>query len=124
MFSCHLPYARPYIHSSAFVGIAVMVFLLPLPGYLSASLHGVQESTMKKTDARVQVVTESTLCPVINPNQHGFVLSILAVMNMIRMIKLFGWEARINERIARSRAEELKGVRKREILTMMIHVLQ
>ncbi|KZV63784.1 P-loop containing nucleoside triphosphate hydrolase protein [Peniophora sp. CONT] len=88
----------------AFVGIAVMVLLLPLPGYLATSLHGVQESTMKKTDARVQVVTE--------------------IMNVIRMIKLFGWESKINERIAATRKEELKGVRKREILTMLIHVLQ
>ncbi|VDB87410.1 unnamed protein product [Peniophora sp. CBMAI 1063] len=89
---------------SAFVGIAVMVLLLPLPGYLTASLHGVQESTMKRTDARVQVVTE--------------------IMNVIRMVKLFGWERKINERISATRKEELKSVRKREILTMMIHVLQ
>ena len=48
----------------------------------------------------------------------------LIAMNIIRMVKLFGWETKINERIAATREEELKGVRKREILTMLIHVLQ
>ena len=40
------------------------------------------------------------------------------------MVKLFGWEHKINERISATRKEELKSVRRREILTMMIHVLQ
>jgi len=37
-------------------------------------------------------------------------------MNMIRMIKLFGWENRLDSRIADKREEELKFLKKRRIL--------
>ena len=39
-------------------------------------------------------------------------------MNVIRMIKLFGWEPRITAQINEKREEELVSVRKTRILTM------
>ena len=50
-----------YLHftHSAMVGLAVMVACLPLPGYVAKLSQDVQVARMKKTDARVQGVSES-----------------------------------------------------------------
>jgi hypothetical protein len=39
-------------------------------------------------------------------------------MNVIRMIKLFGWEKKMDERIREKRQEELKVLWKREMLDL------
>ncbi|KAI0782171.1 hypothetical protein C8Q75DRAFT_811859 [Abortiporus biennis] len=77
---------------SVFPGIAVMVFAAPLPGYLTKLMHGIQTEKMKRSDARIQSVTET--------------------MNVIRMIKLFGWEKKMRGILGQKRNEELKAVRK------------
>lgn len=48
---------------SAFVGMGVMVLTLPVPGYVAKIAQDVQTARMKKTDARVQTVTESKPLP-------------------------------------------------------------
>jgi len=45
-------------------------------------------------------------------------------MNVIRMIKVFGWEKRIDEKIAVKREEELAYQRKRIILEIISNVLK
>jgi hypothetical protein len=40
----------------------------------------------------------------------------VAVMNVIRMIKLFGWESKMNERLADRREEELMWLWKQNLL--------
>ncbi|KAF8883972.1 hypothetical protein BD779DRAFT_1787388 [Infundibulicybe gibba] len=72
---------------SAFVGLGVILLLFPVPGYVAKRIASVQSARLKKTDARVQTVTET--------------------MNVLRMIKLFGWESKINTRVADKRDEEL-----------------
>lgn len=37
-------------------------------------------------------------------------------MNVLRMIKLFGWEEKMSEKIAEKREEELGWLKKRQIL--------
>ena len=44
---------------SALVGFATMVILGPLPGVLMQKIQTVQMERMKRTDARIQTVTES-----------------------------------------------------------------
>ncbi|KAF6747848.1 multidrug resistance-associated ABC transporter [Ephemerocybe angulata] len=88
---------------SAFVGLGLMVILLPVPGYLSSVLQGVQEEKMKKTDNRTQTVTES--------------------MSVLRMVKMFGWERKIQEKIDQRREEELTWVWKSRILKLIVAVL-
>lgn len=44
---------------SSFVGVAVMVAFLPIPGAIAKNIQRVQREVMKRTDVRVQVVTES-----------------------------------------------------------------
>ncbi|KAI0638608.1 multidrug resistance-associated ABC transporter [Trametes polyzona] len=84
---------------SAFVGMAAMVLLFPIPGYVASMIQGVQTEKMKKTDARVQDVTET--------------------MNVIRMIKLFGWEPKVSDQLAVKREDELKYIRKYKILELI-----
>ncbi|KAJ8594877.1 hypothetical protein M405DRAFT_759938 [Rhizopogon salebrosus TDB-379] len=84
---------------SAFVGLAVMVILFPLPGYVAKMIQTVQKEKMNKTDARVQTVTET--------------------MNVLRMIKLFGWEAKIDKRISEKREVELTWTWKTKILELV-----
>ena len=43
-------------------------------------------------------------------------VSACAAINVIRMIKMFGWESRMTERIAEKRAEELSYLRVSKIL--------
>jgi len=45
-------------------------------------------------------------------------------MNVIRMIKLFGWENKMNSRIADKREEELKFLKKRQILDVCNNILK
>lgn len=47
--------------TSAFVGLAVIIALLPVPGYVASCIHKVEIIGMGKTDGRVQDVTESKL---------------------------------------------------------------
>jgi hypothetical protein len=45
-------------------------------------------------------------------------------MNVLRMIKLFGWESKMNEKIANKREEELTWLWKRRILDLMNGVIK
>ncbi|KAL0950661.1 hypothetical protein HGRIS_007447 [Hohenbuehelia grisea] len=84
---------------SSFVGVGAMVLLYPLPGYVGKLLQSVQKERMKRTDARVESVTET--------------------VNLIRMIKLFGWEREMKNRISEKREEELVYLRKRQLLEVL-----
>ncbi|KAJ7778321.1 hypothetical protein B0H16DRAFT_1711830 [Mycena metata] len=84
---------------SSFVGMGVMVALFPLPGYVAKLVQTVQQQRLKRTDSRVQAVTET--------------------MNVLRMIKLFGWERQMNERVAEKRDEELNWLWKRQMLDLL-----
>ncbi|KAJ3760576.1 hypothetical protein EV360DRAFT_81041 [Lentinula raphanica] len=83
---------------SCFVGLGVMIISFPLPGMIAKFVQHAQERRLKKTDARVQSVTES--------------------MNVLRMIKLFGWESKMETRIAEKRDEELIWIRRRQMLEL------
>ncbi|KAF8058246.1 hypothetical protein FPV67DRAFT_1565726 [Lyophyllum atratum] len=84
---------------SAFVGLAAILLLFPIPGYVAKQIKDVQVVRLKATDARVQTVTET--------------------MNVLRMIKLFGWEKKMNEKVAEKREKELFWVWRRQILDLI-----
>ncbi|KAJ7743656.1 hypothetical protein B0H16DRAFT_1693477 [Mycena metata] len=106
---------------SSFVGMGVMVALFPAPGYLAKFQQGVGEFTIslhtnkpkitlaaqksihKTTDARVQTVSET--------------------MNVLRMVKMFGWEKQMNEKITEKREEELRKLWIRRLLDMANNLL-
>lgn len=84
---------------SAFVGLAIIVLLFPLPGYVTKLIQDVQVIRLKKTDARVQIVTE--------------------LMNVLRMIKMFGWEKKMDEKVSEKREAELKWIWRRQLLDLI-----
>ncbi|PIL29356.1 ATP-binding cassette transporter [Ganoderma sinense ZZ0214-1] len=84
---------------SALVGLVMMLITVPVPGGIIKLIQGSQREKTKKTDARVQSITES--------------------MNVIRMIKLFGWEPRIAKQLNQKREEELVAIRKNRLLSML-----
>ncbi|TFY56647.1 hypothetical protein EVJ58_g7510 [Rhodofomes roseus] len=83
----------------ALAGMTVVVVLIPLPGTLATRIRKVQAQKMKKTDARVQTVTET--------------------MNVIRMIKLFGWESRVKQQLTEKRDHELDFIKKSKMLELI-----
>ncbi|KAH7910707.1 hypothetical protein BJ138DRAFT_73634 [Hygrophoropsis aurantiaca] len=84
---------------SAIVGLIVMILLFPLPGHVAQRIQTVQIRKMYKTDARVQTVTET--------------------MNVLRMIKLFGWENKMDKKITEKREKELVWTWKQKILELV-----
>ncbi|KAL4243412.1 hypothetical protein ABKN59_001097 [Abortiporus biennis] len=84
-------------------GLIAMIVMMPIPGYLSKLMNRIQEAKMKKSDSRVQIVSET--------------------MNVIRMVKLFGWENKMGDRMAEVREDELKYVRQYKILSVWINNL-
>lgn len=51
------------------------------------------------------------------PNAHVF--NDGTALNVLRMIKLFGWEKKMNDRIAAKREEELDLIKKRQFLDLL-----
>ncbi|EIW86373.1 hypothetical protein CONPUDRAFT_78742 [Coniophora puteana RWD-64-598 SS2] len=84
---------------SALVGLAIMAVTFPLPGYVAKLIQTTQKQKMKRTDARVQSVTET--------------------MNVLRMIKLFGWESRMDEKISEKREDELIFTWRQKVLELV-----
>ncbi|EJD51854.1 hypothetical protein AURDEDRAFT_82731 [Auricularia subglabra TFB-10046 SS5] len=88
---------------SAFAGLAAMIVTFPLPGWIASKVEVISKARMKKTDARVQQVTEA--------------------VSLLRMIKLFAWENKVTERLQVKREEELVWVRKGRIMNLInIHL--
>ncbi|KAF7333297.1 Multidrug resistance-associated ABC transporter protein [Mycena sanguinolenta] len=81
---------------AVWVGVASMLLLAPVPGYMAKLIQSVQKELLKRTDERVQAVNEA--------------------VNVIRMIKLFGWEEKMRARIEDKRDAELAWLRKRRML--------
>ena len=76
-----------------------------------------------QTDARVQSVTESEL------DEWLFTLllywfSFLLAMQVIRMVKLFGWEPQIADRIHTNREDELYSFLKTEMSEIFVNILK
>ncbi|KAF8150440.1 P-loop containing nucleoside triphosphate hydrolase protein [Mycena galopus ATCC 62051] len=86
---------------SALVGLAVMIACLPLPAYITLRvMQGIQVLRMKRTDERIQVVTET--------------------MAILRMVKIFGWESRMRGRMTEKRKLELKTIKKDKLLSLIV----
>ncbi|KAJ3802481.1 P-loop containing nucleoside triphosphate hydrolase protein [Lentinula aff. detonsa] len=100
---CCIVFLYKLLGWSAFVGLGLTVALVPITGIATKSLHSVQEDKMKKTDSRVQVFTD--------------------VVNVLRMVKLFGWEGKMSETIAQKRVIELRASRKAHLIELLLVVI-
>ncbi|ODO04635.1 hypothetical protein I350_05244 [Cryptococcus amylolentus CBS 6273] len=88
---------------SSLVGMLTMFITLPLPGLLTKYNAEYQQQRMLATDSRVDSITES--------------------INALRIIKMFGWEGRIKERVAAKREDELHLIWKRRLMNLAIILL-
>ncbi|KAJ7487075.1 hypothetical protein FB451DRAFT_1337537 [Mycena latifolia] len=84
---------------AVWVGVASIILLAPVPGYTAKLVQSVQKERLKRTDDRVQSVSEA--------------------VNVLRMVKLFGWEETMKGRIADKRNSELTWIRKRRVLDLV-----
>ncbi|KAJ6576978.1 P-loop containing nucleoside triphosphate hydrolase protein [Mycena vulgaris] len=80
---------------SSFVGMGTMLILFPLSGFASRLLQDIQKGRIKAADARIGTISET--------------------MNVLRMIKLFGWEEKMLTRVNDKREAELHWIWKREL---------
>nr|XP_019050369.1 ATP-binding cassette transporter [Kwoniella bestiolae CBS 10118]OCF29299.1 ATP-binding cassette transporter [Kwoniella bestiolae CBS 10118] len=88
---------------SALVGMLTMVITLPIPGLITKFNAQFQHRRMAATDSRVDSITEA--------------------IGALRMIKMFGWEDRIKERIAAKREDELHLIWQRRLMTLAVIIL-
>ncbi|KAF7968577.1 hypothetical protein HWV62_30063 [Athelia sp. TMB] len=88
---------------SAFVGLAALLAMFPVPGFLASKLSSTQAGKMKAADARIQTTTET--------------------VSVIRMIKLFGWERKMSKKISEKRAKEIRWVLRGKIFETIIDEL-
>ncbi|KAF9013108.1 multidrug resistance-associated ABC transporter [Cyathus striatus] len=84
---------------SAFIGLFTVIALMPVPRLLVNKLASLEDEKMKLTDARVQAVTET--------------------VSSLRMLKMFAWEWKMNEKIQESRKSELIKTWKIEVWTTL-----
>ncbi|KAL4243414.1 ATP-binding cassette transporter C [Abortiporus biennis] len=80
-------------------GLVALVSLSPLPGWVSKKLRWTMVARMNKSDARVQLVTDT--------------------LNVARMVKLFGWESKTVEQIRQTRNDELIHVRNLRLMGLL-----
>ncbi|CCO37550.1 ATP-binding cassette transporter abc4 Short=ABC transporter abc4 [Rhizoctonia solani AG-1 IB] len=84
---------------SAVVGMGFMVLSFPIPGKLAKLVNDVQTERMKKTDERVQTISE--------------------ILNVIRMVKLFGWEKKVITQVEEKRKVELEYYKKKQWISQV-----
>jgi cytochrome bd-type quinol oxidase subunit 1 len=90
--------------SAVWVGLAVIVLSLPLPALASRSLERLQKEKMAASDARVKAVKEA--------------------LNVLRMVKQFGWQGEVKRQIEAQRAEELRWLFWRKIYSLLNTVVK
>ncbi|KAJ6535453.1 P-loop containing nucleoside triphosphate hydrolase protein [Mycena capillaripes] len=88
---------------SAFVGLGLMLLLAPVPGLVAKLIRSAKIAQLRATDARVQQVTET--------------------MNVLRMIKLFGWMSFSEKQINEKREEELVWVKRAQLLNVATTII-
>lgn len=85
-----------YLEYAAFVGLVVMIFIIPLSGFIATQLKNLQAKQMKVKDERVKAMNE-----------------ILAGM---KVLKLYAWEPSFEKQIDNIRAEEMVYLRRAAII--------
>ncbi|KAM6346782.1 ATP-binding cassette sub-family C member 2 [Alca torda] len=75
---------------SVLAGIAVMVLLIPINGFLVAKAKTIQVKNMKNKDERMKIMGE--------------------ILNGIKILKLFAWEPSFEKQVNEIRARELKSL--------------
>ncbi|KIK58469.1 hypothetical protein GYMLUDRAFT_45326 [Collybiopsis luxurians FD-317 M1] len=83
---------------SAFVGVGITIIMAPIPTYIAGIARDYHAKRMKKTDTRVHILTD--------------------ILNILRMVKMLGWEKRMLEKVSEARNDELRVLKKRQFIGM------
>ncbi|KAF8309909.1 P-loop containing nucleoside triphosphate hydrolase protein [Clavulina sp. PMI_390] len=89
---------------SALTGLTIMVLGMYVPGKIMARIHTIQIQKARATDARVQHVAET--------------------LGVIRLVKMFGYESKMEEQISEKRQVEIDLVRRRFQMSVINGVWQ
>jgi ABC-type bacteriocin/lantibiotic exporter with double-glycine peptidase domain len=82
---------HPQLGVSAFAGVAVLVFLMPINAWVGRAQASFTRKTMEARDKRIKLVNE--------------------VLTGVRIVKMFGWEHSYMNRIRKLRDIEMSFVR-------------
>ena len=67
------------------MSLATIILMLPFPTWIAKKIQQTQQERLKRADGRVQLVSET--------------------MTVIRMVKLFGWEKRMLDKVDQKREQ-------------------
>ena len=79
-------------YGPALAGMAILVLIVPLQNRMAGKIGLIRRSMIKSTDKRVMLINE--------------------ILQAIRIIKLYAWEAPMEKRVQQSREEELHNLNK------------
>ncbi|KTG05519.1 hypothetical protein cypCar_00014280 [Cyprinus carpio] len=85
-----------HLGPSALAGIATVIFIFPLNGFIARQRSKLQEVQMKYMDGRVKLMNE--------------------ILNGIKILKFYAWEKAFLEQVLGYREKELKTLKKSQIL--------
>lgn len=77
---------------SVFAGLAVMLVLIPISGYVANKIEALQVRQMKNKDDRVKMMNE--------------------ILNGIKVLKLYAWESSFEAQVLKIREKEFKMLKK------------
>ncbi|XP_011611326.2 multidrug resistance-associated protein 1 [Takifugu rubripes] len=81
---------------SALAGIATVIFIFPLNGFIAKKRSKLQETQMKFMDGRIRLMNE--------------------ILNGIKILKFYAWEKAFLEQVLGHREKELRALKKSQIL--------
>ncbi|XP_066545948.1 multidrug resistance-associated protein 1 [Amia ocellicauda] len=85
-----------HLGPSALAGIATVILIFPLNGFIAKKRSKLQEVQMKHIDGRIKLMNE--------------------ILNGIKILKFYAWEKAFLERVLGYREKELKALKKSQIL--------
>ena len=141
---CVLLLATCLGHTSSLVGLAVMIVLIPVPAWCAKLMDGTMTKKMKAVRKFCSRIITSNILTSLSPDGRTcwdyhrkcvlkspriFLLGpadvpVIAAMNIIRMIKLFGWESQLKQKIAVKREGELAMIWREKWLEAVLGVVK
>lgn len=100
-----------YLGPSVLAGLAVMIFLIPINGFIANRVEKLQVKQMKNKDERVKLMNEVLngikVKKIFILNNHRFNICI-ENMDVFQVLKLYAWEPSFEDQIIKIRNKEIK----------------
>jgi hypothetical protein len=99
-----------------------MIALFPVPTWTAKLMNSVQKKKMAAVSSSCSLGGESVIYLFSRPRTFqtdARVKTVKETLGVLRMVKQFGWEARVKEQIDKAREEELKWIFWRKLLNLV-----